>query len=143
MTRAEERALEAYPTQDMYSSLLDGSNRLKREVFINGYEQAEKDINKELMNIMADVSEKQEKAMYADYGIHIDTSNASDTSVAYVFKGDKVVDLLTWEDIKKISRILDIMVDDDLKGEIPKEWGEKEYYEEVLRRFNKAKEEEL
>lgn len=44
MTRAEERALEAYPTQDMYSSLLDGSNRLKREVFINGYEQAEKDL---------------------------------------------------------------------------------------------------
>jgi hypothetical protein len=64
-------------------------------VFINGYEQAEKDL------------------------------------------------ALTWEDIKKISRILDIMVDDDLKGEIPKEWGEKEYYEEVLRRFNKAKEEEL
>lgn len=93
MTRAEERALEAYPTQDMYSSLLDGSNRLKREVFINGYEQAEKDL------------------------------------------------ALTWEDIKKISRILDIMVDDDLKGEIPKEWGEEEYYEEVLRRFNKAKEE--
>lgn len=49
---------------------------------------------------------------------------------------------LTWEDIKKISRILDIMVDDDLKGEIPKEWGEEEYYEEVLRRFNKVKEEE-
>jgi hypothetical protein len=93
MTRAEERALEAYPTQDMYSSLLDGSNRLKREVFINGYEQAEKDL------------------------------------------------ALTWEDIKKISRILDIMVDDDLKGEIPKEWGEEEYYEEVLRRFNKVNEE--
>ena len=44
MTKAEERALEAYPTQDMYSSLLDGSNRLKREVFTKGYEQAEKDI---------------------------------------------------------------------------------------------------
>jgi len=41
--RAEEAALKAYPTQDMYSSLLDGSNRLKREVFIQGYERAEKD----------------------------------------------------------------------------------------------------
>lgn len=41
--RAEEAALKAYPTQDMYSSLLDGSNRLKREVFIKGYELAEKD----------------------------------------------------------------------------------------------------
>lgn len=28
----------------MYSSLLDGSNRLKREVFIKGYELAEKDL---------------------------------------------------------------------------------------------------
>lgn len=44
MTKAEERALEAYPEQDMYSSLIDGSNRLKREVFIKGYEQAEKDL---------------------------------------------------------------------------------------------------
>lgn len=44
MSKAEQRALEAYLTQDMYSSLLDGSNRLKREVFINGYEQAEKDL---------------------------------------------------------------------------------------------------
>ena len=44
MSKAEQRALEAYPTQDMYSSLLDGSNRLKREVFIKGYEQAEKDL---------------------------------------------------------------------------------------------------
>lgn len=44
MTKAEEAALKAYPEQDMYSSLLDGSNRLKREVFIKGYELAEKDL---------------------------------------------------------------------------------------------------
>lgn len=48
---------------------------------------------------------------------------------------------LTWEDMRRISRILDIMVDDDFKGKIPEEWGEEEYYEEVLRRFNKAKKE--
>lgn len=47
---------------------------------------------------------------------------------------------LTWKDIKKISRILDIMVDDDIEGKIPEKWGEEEYYEEVLRRFNKSKE---
>lgn len=46
---------------------------------------------------------------------------------------------LTWKDIKKISRILDIMVDDDFKGKIPEEWGEEEYYEEVLRRFKASK----
>ena len=48
---------------------------------------------------------------------------------------------LTWKDIRKISRILDMIVDDDIKGKIPEEWGDEEYYEEVLRRFNKAKEE--
>lgn len=58
MTRAEERALEAYPTQDMYSSLLDGSNRLKREVFIKGYSQAEKDI-KEWVDEQLTILDKQ------------------------------------------------------------------------------------
>lgn len=41
--RVEEAALEAYPIQDMYSSLLDGSNKLKRDVFIKGYEQGQKE----------------------------------------------------------------------------------------------------
>ena len=44
MTRAEQRALEAYPKQDKYSEYIDGSNALKRDVFIQGYEQAEKDL---------------------------------------------------------------------------------------------------
>ena len=48
---------------------------------------------------------------------------------------------LTWKDIRKIPRILDMIVDDDIKGKIPEEWGDEEYYEEVLRRFYKAKEE--
>lgn len=90
--RAEERALEAYPTQDMYSSLLDGSNRLKREVFIKGYSQAEKDL------------------------------------------------ALTWEDMRRIIHIDEEMMDDP---EVHPEWKEEQpYYEEVLRRFNKAKEEQ-
>ena len=49
--------------------------------------------------------------------------------------------VLTWKDMRKISRILDMIVDDDIKGKIPEEWGDEEYYEEVLRRYNKAKEE--
>ena len=44
MSRAEEAALKAYPKQDKYSEYLDGSNALKRDVFIQGYEQAEKDL---------------------------------------------------------------------------------------------------
>jgi len=108
-------------------------NEAKRDIFIEGYLEAEKDINKELMGIMADIREKQEKAMYADYDIHIDTSNASDTSVAHIFKGDKVIDLLTWEDIQRIVEIY-YTLHDSYKGN-------SNIYEEVLRRFNKANEE--
>lgn len=104
MTRAEERALEAYPidmTPLVYQDLIDqfggkteiDFNTYPRCLFQEGYEQAEKDLE------------------------------------------------LTWEDIKKISRVLDIMIDDDIKGEIPEEWSDEEYYKEVLRRFNKAKNE--
>lgn len=98
MTKAEQRALEAYPNveqpvwDESYPKTLF-VRHTERNAFIKGYEQADKDLG------------------------------------------------LTWKDIKKISRILDIMVDDDFKGEIPEEWGEEEYYEEVLRRFKKAKEE--
>lgn len=114
-------------------------NEAKRDIFIEGYLEAEKDINKELMDIMADVRDKQEKSMYADYDIHIDTSNISDTSLAYVFKGDRVIDLLTWEDIRTIINIEIEMIDDP---EAHPEWMEEQpFYEEVLRRFNKAREE--
>lgn len=88
---------------------------------------------------------KAEQAALEAYP-HYTAENLNDVIKARKFfaKGYELAEkdlALTWEDIKKISRILDIMVDDDLKGEIPKEWGEEEYYEEVLRRFNKAKEE--
>ena len=101
MTKAEERALEAYPQNEVIVyGPLPGANEpnriddnLKYRIgYVEGYSQAEKDLAQ------------------------------------------------TWKDMKRISRILDIMVDDDFKGEIPEEWGEEEYYEEVLRRFNKAKE---
>ena len=99
MTKAEERALEAYLVT-MVRRRYDGiarsddpydSNLHDRYCFQRGYELAEKDLR------------------------------------------------LTWKDMKRISRILDIMVEDDFKGEIPEEWGEEEYYEEVLRRFKVIK----
>lgn len=92
------------------------------------------------------MSKKAEQRALEAYP-HYTAENLDDVIKARKFfaKGYELAEkdlALTWEDIKKISRILDIMVDDDLKGEIPKEWGEEEYYEEVLRRFNKVKEEE-
>ena len=136
MTRAEEAALKAYPellSGSIFGPLPVDINKACREKYQEGYEQAEKDINKELMDIMADIREKQEKVMYADYDIHIDTSNASDTSVAYIFKGDKVIDLLTWEDMQRIVEIY-YTLHDSYKGN-------SNIYNEVLRRFNKSKEE--
>lgn len=56
MTKAEERAKEKYPEQDMYSAMLDGSNRLKREVYVEGYEQAEKDTIKRAAKWLENVS---------------------------------------------------------------------------------------
>ena len=56
---------------------------------------------------------------------------------------DRVIDIpkpLTWEDIKRIIRIDEEMMDEP---EVHPEWKEEQpYYEEVLRRFNKAKEEQ-
>ena len=106
MTKAEERALEAYPY-----------DYPERTGFRQGYEQAEKDL--------ADVAQFSSGPDGFFYGKGYQQAKK---------------DLnLTWEDMRRISRILDIMVDDDFKGEIPEEWGEEEYYEEVLRRFNEAK----
>ena len=106
MTKAEERALEAYPY-----------DYPERTGFRQGYEQAEKDL--------ADVAQFSSGPDGFFYGKGYQQAKK---------------DLnLTWEDMRRISRILDIMVDDEFKGEIPEEWGEEEYYEEVLRRFNEAK----
>lgn len=100
MTRAEQRALEAYPVNMIplnYQDLIKqfggkteiDVNTYPRCLFQEGYEQAEKDINKELMDIMADIREKQEKAMYADYDIRIDTANCSDFNSIHEYNGDE------------------------------------------------------
>lgn len=144
MTKAEERALDFYPMKDYNkepnyihscdSKMLD---EVYREVFKHGYEQAEKDINKEMLEIM----KKRKDTLLADhdYDIHIEPAVGFGTGNIIVHYNDRIIEQLTWKDMRKISRILDIMVDDDFNGKIPEEWGEKEYYEEVLRRFKEAK----
>ncbi len=85
--RAEERALEAYPD---YPTMDGGyvTQRKTRKVFIQGYEQAEKDL------------------------------------------------ALTWEDIKEIQRLLDVVwSEQDITAPI----DEDTIYTEVLKRFKEAK----
>lgn len=142
MTKAEERALETYPDikdtvfNEEYPRILF-TRYTERDAYIKGYEQAEKDINKEMLEIM----EKRKDTLLADhdYDIHIEPAVGFGTGNIIVHYNDRIIEQLTWKDIRKISRILDIMVEDDFNGKIPEEWGEEEYYEEVLRRFKEVK----
>ena len=86
MTRAEQRALKAYPhyTAENLDDVIKA-----RKLFAKGYSQAEKDL------------------------------------------------ALTWEDIKEIQRLLDVVWSEQ---EITAPIDEDTIYKEVLRRFNKAKE---
>ena len=93
MTKAEQKALEAYPEKPVYNEAWgedEDINVLNRIAFHEGYLQAEKDL------------------------------------------------ALTWEDMltihEKIRAVYDIA--------IMAEMDSKQIYEEVLRRFNKAKEEQ-
>ena len=88
MSKAEDRALEKYPiVMSQYSDNCKeyDSNESDRLTFIEGYHQAEKDLE------------------------------------------------LTWEDVKKIEAIC-------FKVDIECDLEEKEYYEEVLKRFKERKE---
>jgi len=87
MSKAEQRALEAYPkeTRDITGFVVDvGHPQYMRDLYIEGYQQAEKDNE------------------------------------------------LTWKDIKVIEKLLGF----DNIIESPKE-----YYQEVLKRFNKERKE--
>ena len=86
ISKAEERAWKAYPYENGMKGLICENSR---QLFIQGYEQAEKDL------------------------------------------------ALTWEDMRKIIRINEEMMDDP---EAHPEWmDEQPFYEEMLRRFNEGR----
>ena len=146
MNRAEERALEFYPMKDYNkepnyihscdSKMLD---EVYRQVFMLGYEQAEKDINREMLDRMTEIREKQTKAALEDldYTIKINPALGFDEGSAVVYHGKEVVSELTWEDIKLIEQI--IATSDWYDFEINGKLWSKEFYEEVLKRFKEAK----
>ena len=126
ISRAEERALEFYPMKDYNkepnyihscdSKMLD---EIYRQVFMLGYEQAEKDL--------ADIAALSSGIDGFYYGRGYQQG-----------KNDAEKDLaLTWEDMRKIIRIDEEMMDDP---EAHPEWMEEQpFYEEMLRRFKEAK----
>jgi hypothetical protein len=42
---------------------------------------------------------------------------------------------LTWEDMRRVDMVLEKMMDDDILGNLPEDMDDKEYYTEVLRRY--------
>ena len=118
------------------SKMLD---EVYRQVFMLGYEQAEKDINREMLDRMTEIREKQTKAALEDldYTIKINPALGFDEGSAVVYHGKEVVSELTWEDIKLIEQI--IATSDWYDFEINGKLWSKEFYEEVLKRFKEAK----
>lgn len=107
--------------------------------YLQGYEQAEKDINREMLDRMNEIREKQTKAALEDlnYTIKIDPALGFDEGSAVVYHGKEIISVLTWEDMRKIIRIDEEMMDDP---EAHPEWMEEQpFYEEMLRRFKEAK----
>ena len=137
MTRAEERAMEAYPRDE--DRELNYRRANYRIAYERGYEQAEKDINREMLDRMNEIHEKQAKASLEDlnYTIKIDPALGFDEGSAVVYHGKELISVLTWEDMREIIRIEEEMIDDP---EAHPEWMEEQpFYEEVLKRFKEAK----
>ena len=73
MSKAEERALEAYPPKlvaysDLFGEETLDDNGLKRAIFIEGYQQAEKDLEltwEDMMLIHKCIKDAMNKYLYA------------------------------------------------------------------------------
>ena len=117
MSKAEERALEAYPEMKAFSVVLDGSvpvdlNTKARNCFQQGYEQAEKDLEWE-------VNHREEAYMN---GVK-----------------DGLKERLTWEDAQLLHIITEkYMRELDNRIEAYPS-SSQELFEEVLRRFYEKK----
>lgn len=133
MSKAEDRALEAYPkeTRDIDGNIVAiGYPQYMRDLYIEGYHQAEKDINFDFLHGMQEYKEK------------IDNTSDKDLEIAIEnFEVEKNL-ALTWEDIPKIFQI-----SEELKtswwfrdNEQTKLIGTQVFWEEVLKRFKDYRE---
>ena len=105
-----------------------------------GYKQAEKDINKEMMDRMAKIREKQNKAALSDtdYNIYFDQGIGFDTGSAVVYHNDKIVDELTIKDLELLHTFL-YAVKNNKQGVFTFTKLSDEQYNEVLKRFKEVK----
>lgn len=151
MSKAEERALDAYPiVMSQYSDNCKeyDSNESDRLTFIEGYHQAEKDLlenkhekswrlDEKLWKGIKDIKEASYQYMYdASNDWAYDIPTWEDVQDAFKAGSEWKEDLeLTWEDMRELHIIFaKIDVDIELcKTDIKSETIG--YYEEVLKRF--------
>lgn len=141
MTKAEERGYEAYPYFPTevnlfgHETITADGNTHDRAIYIKGYEQAEKDIHKEIAEIM----EKHKETLHTDYDIHIEPVAGSD-AVSVIIYNNMVIEQLTWKDIRDIVRTADgLMYMAESLCDTEKRLGVQTYYKEVLRKFKAIK----
>jgi len=168
MSKAEERALEKYPLmadddkeglealkyigmECECASVFNEAQEAKQAYFIEGYNQAEKDLSdiswiKEVSGVK-DMSRAKEEALKAfpprSIAANYDTIDRRDAFEYGYLKAEKDLEL-GWEDIPKIFSI-----SEQLKtswwlrdNEQTKLIGTQVFWEEVLRRFNEQRHED-
>ena len=149
MSKAENRAIEKYPIE-MYEEVgwrCVDKNAAKREYFVEGYHQAEKDLDvvswvKEVSGVK-ELSRAKEEALKAyppqSIASNYDTINRRDAFEYGYLKAEKDLEL-TWDDIHAIAIIEDRLIHELCLNDqtLP---HTQEFYEEVLKRFKTKKEE--
>ena len=148
MSKAEDRALEAYPSTSHYWNAEPDRNAEAREFYIQGYHQAEKDLDvvslvKEVSGVK-ELSRAKEEALKAyppqSIAANYDTINRRDAFEYGYLKAEKDLEL-TWKDLALIRLAFDATEDNINHGCLKISPMTKEYYEEVLKRFNKERKE--
>lgn len=148
MSKAEDRALEAYPSTSHYWNAEPDRNAEAREFYIQGYHQAEKDLDvvswvKKVSGVK-ELSRAKEEALKAyppqSIAANYDTINRRDAFEYGYLKAEKDLEL-TWKDLSLIRLAFDATEDNINHGYLKISPMTKEYYEEVLKRFNKERKE--
>ena len=147
MSKAEEKALKAYPSTSHYWNSEPDRNASAREYYKQGYKQAEKDLleneheqswrlDEKLWKGIKDVEEASYQYMYdASNDWAYDIPTWKDVQDAFKAGSEWKEDLeLTWEDIRDIARIyLE-------EGAVDAVFDVEKHCKEVLKRFKERKE---
>lgn len=144
MSKAEDRALEAYPSTSHYWDAEPDRNAKAREYYKQGYKQAEKDL----------LESKHEKSWRLDEKLWKGINDIEEASYQYMYdaSNDWAYDNPTWEDVQDAFKAgsewkeeltltwRDMELIYHLSDEIPA-MAHDDFFKELLRRYNEKKKE--